>query len=71
MKKDLNYYKDWYNKWIKVFRYLADKCEQTYRVRELLEKIKTHFQIIEWRLLCVKWFDVDKVESSSLFAKFR
>jgi len=69
MKKDLDYYQKWYNKWIRVFRYLCDKCEQTYKVSLLIEKIKRHVSIIEWRLLCVKWFD-SKAEESAMFAKF-
>ena len=68
MKKDLDYYKNWYNKWIRVFRYLCDKCERTHKVEYLIQEVRKHFQLIEWRLLCVKWFDCN-AEESTMFPK--
>ena len=69
MKKDLQYYQQWLNKWIRVFRKLCDNYSvKNYRVQVLIEKIKHHFWAIEWRLLCVKWFD-NKAEENILFPK--
>ncbi len=68
MKRDYDYYQKWYNKWIRVFRHLCDKCERTHRIEYLIQEVKKHIWLIEWRLLCVKWFDID-AESSSMFPK--
>lgn len=68
MKKDLDYYQKWCNKWIRIFRYLCDKCQQTHKVKYLIQEVRKHWQLIEWRLLCVKWFD-SKAEESSMFPK--
>ena len=66
MKNNFDYYKTWYNKWIRIFRWLCDKCEQTFRVKELIVKVKNHFWIIEWRMLCYKWYD-SNVENQLLY----
>jgi hypothetical protein len=68
MKRDLKYYQDWMSKWTKVLRFLYDKKEQTHKVKYLSQEIKKHIWLIEWRLLCVKWFDIE-AESSSMFPK--
>lgn len=69
MKIDYNYYKLWYNKWIRVFRYLCDKCDyKDIRIQKLIDKVKTHWQLIEWRMLCYRWFGED-AESNDLFPK--
>jgi hypothetical protein len=57
--KDLKYYQDWYNKWIRMFRYLCDKCEQTYKVKYLIEEVRKHFWQIEWRLILFKHYGVN------------
>ena len=56
-------HQEWYLKWIKIFRYLCDKCENTLRVKNLIEKVKQHFKIIEWRMLCYKWYDLNAINS--------
>ena len=68
MKKYLGYYQKWYNKWIKILHYLWWECEQSFKVKCLANKVQKHIWLIEWRLLCVIWFD-DKAEESSLFPK--
>lgn len=68
MKKDLNYYQSWLNKWTKVLTALYNKKEQSHKVKYISQELKKHIWLIEWRLLCVKWFD-DKAEESSLFPK--
>ena len=54
MKRDLKYYQDW-----------MSKC---HKVKYLSQEIKKHIWLIEWRLLCKKWFD-DKAEESTMFPK--
>ena len=62
--KDLKYYQDWYNKWIRIFRYLCDKCEQTHQVKYLIQEVKKHFWQIEWRLLLFKHYGVNASAST-------
>jgi len=66
--KDLKYYQEWLSKWAKILMYLYDRKEQNNKVKYLSQEVKKHIWQIEWRLLCVKWFD-DKSEESSLFPK--
>jgi len=68
MKKDLDYYEKWYQKWIRIFRKLCDKCESNFKLRNLIEKIKRHFWLIEWRLLCFKWYG-ENAEESPMYPK--
>lgn len=68
MKKDLIYYQNWYNKWNKILHYLWWKNSPSFKEKCLADKVQKHIWLIEWRLLCVKWFD-DKAEESSLFPK--
>lgn len=65
-----DYYQDWYNKWLRLFRQLCDKKEShSYKEKELIEKIKHHIWVIEWRLLCVKWYG-EAAEKSNLWTDF-
>jgi hypothetical protein len=68
MKKDLQYYQKWMSKWTKILWCLWNKKEKTHKVKYLSQEIQKHIWLIEWRLLCVKWFD-DKAEESNLFPK--
>ena len=68
MKKDLQYYQKWMSKWTKILWSLWNKKEQTHKVKYLSQEVQKHIWLIEWRLLCVKWFG-DKAEESSLFPK--
>lgn len=63
-----NLYINVYGKWIRIFRWLCDKCEPTQKVKNLIEKVKYHLWKIEWRMLCFKWFDKD-AENSELYPK--
>lgn len=64
-------HKEWYLKWIKIFRHLCDKCENTLKVRNLIEKVKQHFRIIEWRMLCYEWYDLNAINSPLYPKTFR
>jgi hypothetical protein len=68
MKKDLKYYQGWMSKWTKILHSLYNKKEQTHKVKYLSQEIKKHIWLIEWRLLCVKWFN-DQAEESSMWPK--
>jgi len=46
----LKEHKENLQKWICTFRKLCDKCEQTFRVKELILKVMRHIWIIEWRV---------------------
>jgi hypothetical protein len=64
------YYKEWYDKWIRIFRWLCDKCKNTQKVKNLILKVKKHFWIIEWRMLCYKWYGENAINSDLYPKKF-
>jgi hypothetical protein len=67
MNKDLQYYQQWILKWTKILKSLYNK-QQNKKAYILTQKVKEHIWLIEWRLLCVKWFD-DKADESNMFPK--
>lgn len=50
-----HYHKDWLEKWQKLFLRLRDS-PQTFKVRELILKVRLHIQVIESRMLAYKWY---------------
>lgn len=39
--------KAWLQKWVRIFRKLCDKCEQTFKVKQLIWRVQKHFWNIE------------------------
>ncbi len=53
----LKEHKENLQKWIRTFRKLCDKCERTFRVNQLIEKVMKHIWIIEWRVFYAARFN--------------
>ena len=68
MIKNKEYYQTWHGKWLKIFKSLGDHTGAQHKASKLQEKVRKHLWLIEWRLLCVKWYG-ERAEDSDLFPK--
>ncbi len=60
--KDLKYYQEWYAKWVRIFRRLCDKCDNSsHRIRHLIQEIRKHIHVLQWKVMGAK-FEIKELE---------